>query len=528
MFCLIGSGPAAIAAAVALTEAGRPVTILDAGKTLEPEREKVLTRLSAQEPESWDAGDLQFLRGGDQKTRHGKIHSKLVYGSTYPYEDAAEPLVADLAHVPFNYSMARGGLSNVWGASLLPVHEKDIADWPITLRDLEPHYDAVLDFMPSTAVDDALQDLLPRHTQRDDPLRPSRQAEAFLRDLQQHRPRLEKRGIHFGKSRMAVTASNGAGHECVYCGLCLYGCPYSLIYSAAHTLDHLIRENKVTYLHGQVAEKVESSAGGVTIHTRNVGSRVAETFRAERVFVGAGVLPTASLALQSLDGFNTPVTLLDSQYFIYPFLRFAQTAGVERETLHSLAQLFLEIDDPRVSRHLVHIEVFTYSDFLRRALLQTPLRFVLGNRWTASHLFGSLLVLQCFLHSHDSGSLTIELRRDSAGSAKLHIAPHPNGHAFRASIKAGLKLAASAFALRGVPVVPAIQFAEPGRSYHCGGTFPMRAKPSRFETDILGQLPELERVHLIDASVFPSIPATTITLTVMANAHRIAAQAAEL
>jgi len=29
---------------------------------------------------------------------------------------------------------------------------------------------------------------------------------------------------------------------------------------------------------------------------------------------------------------------------------------------------------------------------------------------------------------------------------------------------------------------------------------------------------------LIDASVFPSIPASTITFSVMANAHRIASQ----
>jgi choline dehydrogenase-like flavoprotein len=29
------------------------------------------------------------------------------------------------------------------------------------------------------------------------------------------------------------------------------------------------------------------------------------------------------------------------------------------------------------------------------------------------------------------------------------------------------------------------------------------------------------RVHLADASVFPTVPATTFTLTIMANAHRI-------
>jgi choline dehydrogenase-like flavoprotein len=91
-----------------------------------------------------------------------------------------------------------------------------------------------------------------------------------------------------------------------------------------------------------------------------------------------------------------------------------------------------------------------------------------------------------------------------------------------------MKLAANARSLGGMPVVPAIQFAEPGRSYHSGGTFPMRRAPAQFETDTLGRLHGMECVHLIDASVFPSIPATTITLTVMANAHRIGAQSAGL
>ena len=527
MYCVIGSGPAAIAATVALVKTGRKVTILDVGKTLEPERQEILARLSNQAPGQWNAEDLASLQGGDQKTRQGKIHSKFIYGSAYPYGDtAAEPVVANLARTPFNYSMAYGGFSNAWGASLLPAHEKDITDWPLALNDLEPHYRAVLDFMPSTAVEDELENLLPRHTSRDRPLRSSRQAAAFLRDLQHQQRRLEDRRIYFGKSRMAVAVSQGAKRECTYCGLCLYGCPYSLIYSTTQMLDDLIREGKVRYVCGQKVEKIEVVSGGVLIHARGASNAIVEIFRAERVFVGAGVLPTASIVLQSLEAFHVPIPLLDSQYFIYPFFRFAQTAGVEKEALHSLAQAFLEINDSRVSRHLVHIEVFSYSDFLRRALLETPLRFILKNRWVANQLLGRLLVLQGFLHSDDSGSLTVELRHDAPRGPKLHITPHPNRHALWVSIKAGLKLMASTFALRGMPVLPAIQFAEPGRSYHSGGTFPMRAEPSQFETDIFGQLPGLKRVHLIDASVFSSIPATTITLTVMANAHRIASQVA--
>jgi len=42
-----------------------------------------------------------------------------------------------------------------------------------------------------------------------------------------------------------------------------------------------------------------------------------------------------------------------------------------------------------------------------------------------------------------------------------------------------------------------------------------------FETDTSGRPAGWRRVHAVDATVLPSIPATTITLTVMANAHRI-------
>ena len=69
---------------------------------------------------------------------------------------------------------------------------------------------------------------------------------------------------------------------------------------------------------------------------------------------------------------------------------------------------------------------------------------------------------------------------------------------------------------------PALQIAPPGRGFHSGGSFPMRAEPGEFECDRLGRPHGFMRVHVVDSTVFPSIPATTITLSVMANAHRIA------
>ena len=50
----------------------------------------------------------------------------------------------------------------------------------------------------------------------------------------------------------------------------------------------------------------------------------------------------------------------------------------------------------------------------------------------------------------------------------------------------------------------------------------MRANPGAFESDVLGRPAGFQRVHAVDSTVLPSIPATTVTFTVMANAHRIA------
>src|SRR5207253_2913240 len=77
------------------------------------------------------------------------------------------------------------------------------------------------------------------------------------------------------------------------------------------------------------------------------------------------------------------------------------------------------------------------------------------------------------------------------------------------------------------PVPPMLQIAPAGRGFHSGGTFPMRGQPGEFESDSLGRPCGWQRIHAVDATVLPSVPATTITLSVMANAHRIGWESAK-
>jgi choline dehydrogenase-like flavoprotein len=89
------------------------------------------------------------------------------------------------------------------------------------------------------------------------------------------------------------------------------------------------------------------------------------------------------------------------------------------------------------------------------------------------------------------------------------------------------KLGDNARLMRAFPLLPLLRSFNPGKGNHFGGSFPMRREPGAFESDALGRPAGLRRVHVVDATIFPSFPATTVTFTVMANAHRIASQVVE-
>jgi choline dehydrogenase-like flavoprotein len=351
-----------------LLEQGRRVTMLDGGVRLEEDRAAVVRRLGEMPSEDWPESALDVLKEG-MESGLGGIPLKRVYGSDFPYRDTER--FADLRcnGADMTFSLALGGLSNVWGAAVLPFTEDDIDDWPIGLDDLAPYYERVLRDIPLSAAPDGLSRSLPLYSDRAVPLKLSRQAEALLDDLSASKERLAQRGIAFGRSRLAVRAAREGGKPgCVYCGLCLYGCPYDLIYNSSHALQALLADPNFTYIPDTIVERVAETSTGVTAFTKSRVTGERATFDADRLFLGCGVLPTTKILLESLDMFDKPVTLKDSQYVLIPFLRMKGEKDVRKEPLHTLAQLCLEISDPLVSPRSVHVGVYSYSDLFDSAL----------------------------------------------------------------------------------------------------------------------------------------------------------------
>src|SRR5439155_25823429 len=88
----------------------------------------------------------------------------------------------------------------------------------------------------------------------------SRQARLFLGKLKKNELQLARAGISFGQARVAVRASQ-AGHPggCIYCGLCMYGCPFGYIYNSADTLRQLESHPSFSYQPGVIVKMVRES-----------------------------------------------------------------------------------------------------------------------------------------------------------------------------------------------------------------------------------------------------------------------------
>jgi choline dehydrogenase-like flavoprotein len=526
MIFVIGSGPAGVACASALLEGGAQVTMLDAGLELEPDRRRRLAGLQSVDFESWDPASLDFLREGVE-VNQGGIPLKLAYGSKFPYRDPLDqPMVADGVHgMP---SFAKGGLSNVWGASILPYRTDDMNGWPISAEDLAPHYRAALKLMPFSGRHDGLEEQFPLHHDKPGSLASSSQAERFLQDLEMNAQALSAHGVRFGVSRLALQSEPSDGKTgCVYCGNCIYGCPYELIYNSSHTLDRLQANRAFAYRAGIVVEELREIGSQVEVRGRSLDDNQAFQARADKVFLACGVLSTARVMLTSLDAFEHPIHAVDNCYFLLPLIRYRSQPAAVDERLYTLAQVFIEVLDPAIGPRTAHLQVYTYNELFLKEVerLLGPLDRLLPTA-IRRNLLGRLLLIQGYLHSDLSARIRITLRRGSKDHhASLELASEKNPLTLPALSALRRKLWVTRGSMRAFPLSPALRAGEPGRGFHTGGTFPMRANPGAFETDLLGRPHGFSHLHLVDASVFPSLPATTITLSVMANAHRIGAAA---
>ncbi len=524
---VVGSG--ASAAMVALTLAARPdrqVTVLDLGGRLEGGRREALQRMAARDEASWDPDDLDVITAGPLARGTRGVPQKRTYGSDYPFRDLGQTTGVRSGRPDTNLdvvSSAYGGFTTVWGAQVMPFSRSTFNDWPISWQEMEPHYRATLDEVSLAAEDDDLAGTFPLLNPRG-PLPPlGLRAEAVLQRYGAQREKLRRQGLTVGRARLALRAD-----ACTRCGLCMTGCPQNLIYSAAQTMDRVRRLPNVRYLDGLLVEQIGQDGDEAVARCRDLATGERREFRAGRLFVGAGALGTTRLVLGSSAAPPSWVGMAESRQFVVPFMsaRAVEDPRQPGARDFTLNQFNVHLSFDQEDLDTSHVHCYPYNPAFLDALPR-PLRHPAASP-AAAWLLRRLTVGFGYLPSWASPRIRITARRGPSGRLPELDLSVTEGDRRPPMLGAALRrLVRAAPALDLWPLVTHVSLSGAGKSYHFGGTFPHRRKDAPCDgtsTDRWGRLPEWDRIHLVDGSVLPSIASTTFTLTVMANARRIATE----
>ena len=185
---------------------------------------------------------------------------------------------------------------------------------------MRPHYEAILGHIPFAGEEDDLAGRFPL-MRSPRPLPPmSPRSLRVLNAYEKNRSALNDRGITLGKARLAFN-----GKECMRCGMCMTGCPYGLIYSAAQTFNELRRARRVTFYSGFLALKIIEKDSQVAVIAKEVATGQLRRFEADRVYVACGAIGTTRLVANSLELFDVDLPMLESRQFILPFLSLRAT-----------------------------------------------------------------------------------------------------------------------------------------------------------------------------------------------------------
>lgn len=506
---IIGAGPAAAAAARALTAGGRSVLMLDAGtKDIAPPPGMPGTypawrRDDASQWKSLIGDDFVALRPRNASPKFSVPRFARAFGAT-----DIEARDFDLAAIE-----GVGGMSVAWGAGVACFTARDMRDWPIGPKDLADHYAAEAKVVGAAGlVDDALEDEMGTALRVCAPAEAPGLAQALLAKANK---RVLSETISIGRARNAVLTTPALDRKaCTNRLACVFGCPDGAIYNAADDIAQQVRTGRVTLRRDFRVRHLESDGGGWSIiGADNHGS--VQRINAREVFLAAGALQSAAIVLRSLKAEGTTLRLHSTPAAAFAIANIGALGSAADAEGNALSAVGIMIKNA-ARDEAYYAGLFPTAGILRSHLIKRLPISRRGARLLARATTPAMLLGNAFFPSAYSNH-AMALKADGVltvtGGASDDLS---------AAVRHCQKQLQSLFSKLGWMMAPGgLQLSAPGADAHYAGTLPHRREPGPFETDADGRLPQMPGVFVVDGSVLPSLPAKSHTLTIMANARRV-------
>ncbi len=516
---VVGSGPSGISVAEPLLEAGLRVTLLDGGGQREdeglPGAYHDARRTEDSQWRTFLGPRLEALRpaGPPSPKFRTPAGRSMIEGFS-----KSTPVLADgFVHAG---SLASGGFSTLWGAGLSVYDDLDLADFPLSVDDLEPSYHRIAERMGVSGFeDDDLATGLDARITSQPPTALCGNARVLLERYATRRP--QESTFALGRSRVAVlTEARGDREACGLCDACLWGCRHGSVWHAGFELDRLRQQPGLDYRPGTIVLRIERDRHGYRLVSQEQGrsgAPEAVTLRTRRLVLAAGTLASTRLVLDLGARFGEPLPLTCSPTAGFALCMPERLGAALSTRDFSMAQLSFttHIDAERCGGNLFPASGLPSAAFIQRMPLSRPAAVALSRRIQSSLLLGNVFLPG----AHDSHRIHLAPSPDGASVLVLQAA---TGQRTRELMRETRNRLRRAFLGLGALMLPgSFTVSLPGSDLRHAGTLPMRREPGPFEVDPAGELHGHPGLHVVDLSIFPNMGAKHPTFTLMANADRI-------
>lgn len=526
---VVGSGPSAVQFTLSVLKKGYEVLMLDVGfkspSAVNPEDGLDDLKRNLADPVDYFLGpDFESLIMPDDKNEYYGFppNKKFIFQSPNGLEvrtSGFEPL----------FSFALGGLAEAWTGAVYPFNDAELAAFPFSYADIEPHYVTVAERIGISGTRDDLAQFVPYHSNIMAPLELDTHSKALMKRYARHRRHInQKYGAVIGRSRIATLSSDlGARKKCDYTGRCLWGCPRGALYTPSLSMAECRRYPNFTYRSGVLVRRFEfNSDKRITrLVAESVENRQEIEFPVDTLVLGAGTMSSSRIFLESLpSGAHGPVRLtglMDNRQVLVPFINLGMVG--RRYDPHSYQYHQMGIGfQARRPEAFIHGLITT----LKTAMAHPIVQKIPANLKTAMYIFrnvrAALGVINLNFHDFRRTDNFLELEPGRNGNPRLFIHYRPRSEEPR-DLSAALKKVRRVLWRLGCVVPPGMIHVRPmGASVHYAGTVPMSTTRAPLTASRTCRSHDFENLYFVDGTTFPFLPSKNITFTLMANAARVA------
>jgi choline dehydrogenase-like flavoprotein len=525
---VLGSGASGAMAASVLVKRGWTVLMVDGGID-DARYRQIIPDRSFSEIRRTDAQQARYFLGDDLEgiPKEGvKVGAQLTPPRQFIHQDT------DSLHLPFEsdsffpmQTLALGGLGAGWGAACFAFDSEELRRVGIPAEGFTRYYDEVArEIGVSADLSSELAPLtLPGLTESQPPLEIDENAQAILNRWRATQNGFRKEGLTLGAPALAVLSRDLGNRKAnPYFDMDFWSDSRRSVYRPRYTVEELEREANFQRASGLLAESFEETPQSVILHCRNLRDGARVQFQGKRLFLCAGALGSARVALASTGNVARETSLLCNPYTYMPCLNLSRLGRKNSERRHSLSQLCGLYLPPGSQDAAVSLQFYSYESLLLFKLVKEAPLPAWAGLLVMRALMSSLTIVGVHHADSPSPGKTVKwIPGDSGQNSKLSFRYEMADDQVSQRHENEKRLQRHLLRLGCLPMGRI----DPGSasSIHYAGTIPNRmGESSAFGCDSNGRMNGMTRVYVADSSSWNYLPAKGLTFTLMANARRVA------